>query len=585
MPMTPAENPRLNVWRDRIERSKKFRKKQLKDVAKYIQFLEGNQWGDRKVSLSEKPVVNLIFSHIKTQLPYLYFQNPQFYCRPKQTFNARFMEALARDAQLAQIFLNYYTKENLGIELKKQVRLAILDAFFSFGTIKVGYSGNFEVNTNFGKNKVLGEEIDGTPIYETDPITGEVLKDDEENILTNEAFYARRTSPMHMLFDPEIENYFEDGRYIGQEIVKSLHDVKNSSLYENTDNLEASFNIQPTMEVEDDKLPDHPELEADLQRITIYELYDLEHDKLLVVADGHDEFLRDEKTPDGIEGSPYEFLRFNEVPDKPYPMSDIKPLKPIQEEYNMGRGMIMTHAKRYGRKYGYKEGDFPGDEGVTEMDKLKDPEDGIFFKYWENMPIPLEDAQLDPAVYANFQQTLIDFREAAGSTEMERGVVERRKTAYEASKISGGGEIRKGDRRSLVADFMAGIGHKLLQSMQSNLTLENAVEIAGELGKQWKTINRESISGDYTVGVEIGSLAPKIPELERQELMSVFQFLSQMPPELVMLKVNFGGILKSLPKYFPLLTANEILNSPEEEQKMMQFLTAMKQKQQQAKEK
>jgi len=167
---------------------------------------------------------------------------------------------------------------------------------------------------------------------------------------------------------------------------------------------------------------------------------------------------------------------------------------------------------------------------------------------------------------------------------MERGVVERRKTAYEASKISGGGEIRKGDRRSLVADFMAGIGHKLLQSMQSNLTLDNAIEIAGEIGKQWKTINRDSISGDYTVGVEIGSLSPKIPELERQELMQVFQFIAQMPPELVITKVNFGGILKSLPKYFPLLSAHEIINSPEEEQKMIQFLTAMKQKQQQAKE-
>jgi len=584
MPMTVSEDPRLNVWRDRIERSKKFRKKQLKDVGKYIQFLIGNQWSDRKVTLSEKPVINLIFSHIKTQLPYLYFQNPQFYCRPKQTFSSKFMEQLVQDAKLAQIFLNYYTQENLGIALKKQVRLSILDAFFSFGVIKVGYSGNFEVNANFGKNKVLGEEIDGSPIYETDSITGEVLKDEDETILTNEAFYARRISPMHILVDPECENYFEDGRYIGQEIVKSLHDVKNSKLYDNTDKLEASFNIEPNIEIEGDKLSDHPDLEHDLQRITIYELYDLEHDKLIVVADGHDEFLRDEKTPDGIEGTPFEFLRFNEVPDKPYPMSDIKPLKPIQEEYNIGRGMIMTHAKRYGRKYGYKEDTFAGPDGATEMEKLKDPEDGTLFKYQGEMPSPLIDAPLDSAVYQNFAQTLIDFREAAGSTEMERGVVERRKTAYEASKISGGGEIRKGDRRSLVADFMAGIGHKLLQSMQSNLTLDNAIEIAGEIGKQWKTINRDSISGDYTVGVEIGSLSPKIPELERQELMQVFQFIAQMPPELVITKVNFGGILKSLPKYFPLLSAHEIINSPEEEQKMIQFLTAMKQKQQQAKE-
>ena len=574
------DNPRLNVWRDRIERSKKFRKKQLKDVAKYIKFMQGDQWGDRKVTITEKPVINLIFSHIKTQLPNLYFQNPNFYCRPKQNLTVEDMPRMVNDARLAQFFLNYYTKENLGIALKKQVRLAILDAFFCYGVIKVGYTGNFEINTNFGKNKVLAEEPDGTPVYETDPVTGEVMKDEDEHILTNEAFYARRVSPLHILIDPECENYFEDGRYIAQEIVKSVQDVKNSKLYENTDDLNASFNLAPAMEVEGEDLEDNPELKNDLGRITIYEIYDLEHDKLIVLADGHDKFIRDERVPAGIEGSPFEFLRLNEVPDKPYPMSDIKPLKSLQEEYNLGRGMIMTHAKRYGRKYGYKEGDFPGEEGETELEKLKDPNDGTLFKYWENMPEVLEDAKLDPAVYANFSQTLQDFREVAGSTEMDRGVVERRKTAFEASKISGASSIRKEDKRSLVADFMAGIGLKFLQSMQANLTLENAVEIAGEVGRKWVSINQENIAGGYNVGVELGSLAPKIPELERQELMQVLQFVSQMPPELVITKVNFGGMLKSLPRYFPLLTESDLLNSPEEEKKMMQWLTQMKQKQQ-----
>ena len=234
------DNPRLNVWRDRIERSKKFRKKQLKDVAKYIKFMQGDQWGDRKVTITEKPVINLIFSHIKTQLPNLYFQNPNFYCRPKQNLTVEDMPRMVNDARLAQFFLNYYTKENLGIALKKQVRLAILDAFFCYGVIKVGYTGNFEINTNFGKNKVLAEEPDGTPVYETDPVTGEVMKDEDEHILTNEAFYARRVSPLHILIDPECENYFEDGRYIAQEIVKSVQDVKNSKLYENVDELDTA---------------------------------------------------------------------------------------------------------------------------------------------------------------------------------------------------------------------------------------------------------------------------------------------------------------------------------------------------------
>ena len=251
--------------------------------------------------------------------------------------------------------------------------------------------------------------------------------------------------------------------------------------------------------------------------VTLYEIYDLEHDKLIVLAEDHDEFLRDENIPDGIEGSPYEFLRFNEIPDELHPLSDIKNLKPIQEEHNLGRAMIMTHAKRFGRKYGYKDGTFPPGEEDAEMEKLKDPEDGGFFKYAEEMPIPMLDAPLDSAVYQNFQQTSIDFHKVGGSTEHERGTVERRKTAFEAGQISKEAGIRKEDRKSLTEDFAAGVGAKLLQSFQANLTIEQAVEIAGQAGMQWQNISRENITGQFTVGVEIGSAAPAIPEFERQD--------------------------------------------------------------------
>ena len=575
-----AEDSRINVWRDRIERSKKIRKKYLKDVKKYIEFYEGSQWGDKKVTLSEKAVVNLIFPHIKAQLPALYFQNPKWFCNAKGKKDE--IEVLKRKALIAQEALNYYAKENLGITLKKQIRLSILDAFFSFGTIKVGYVADFESNPTYGNFNVIGYDEGGDPIYEIDPETGKPLSDDEEEIVTNEAFFARRRSPRVMLFDPECENYFEDGRWIAEEIVKTIEDVKASRLYDNTKDLEASFSVKPGYGTDDIDHEEYPELREDLERITIYEMYDLEHDKLLVMADGHDKFLRDETTPDGVEGCPYVFLRFNETPDEMYPISDIKNLKPVQEEYNLGRSMIMTHAKRYARKYGYTDSTF-GSNAEQEMEKVKNPEDGLFFKVQDlkEMPQPLVDAPLDAAVYSSFEQAKQDFREVGGATESERGVVERRKTAYEASKIAEASSIRKEDRKSLVEDFASEIGSKLLQSMQANLTIEEAVEIMGQSGVEWVNISREEIEGQFTVGVEIGSCAPRIPEFERQEMINMMQVIAQFPPDLVTMYINLEGILKNMPRYFPLLEYENLINTPEQVEQMKQMIMAQKSKPQQ----
>jgi hypothetical protein len=262
-----------------------------------------------------------------------------------------------------------------------------------------------------------------------------------------------------------------------------------------------------------------------------------------------------------------------------YPISDIKQLKPVQEEYNVGRAMILTHAKRYGRKYGYISEKFGGDDPDKEIEKLKDPQDGVLFKVNElplsNVIEPLKDAPLDPAVYSNFEQTKQDFREVGGATEYERGLVERRKTAYEASRIFGASNVRQQDRRSLVEDFCSEIGTKLLQSMQANLTKSQAVEIVGEKGLEWRNISREEIAGEFTVETKVGSVAPAIPEFERQELNYFLQFLSQVPMEVLLPEINISGLIKEVCRLYPLLNESNILNSPEEKARVQNMSSLM----------
>jgi len=561
-------NPEVKIWEDRIERGKKLRKKKLKEVKVYIDFYKSLQWGNRIVNLQHKPTINLIFPHIRSQIPFLYFQNPKWFIRPTKYIEGT--DTIANSKKL-QDYLNYYAKENMGSSLKKQMRLAILDAFFLFGALKSGYVADFEANPNFGKHKILGYDAD-VPIYDVDVKNGEFKIDDVKEYPTNEKFVSRRVSPSAFIFDTEGNNYFDNGRYIIEEIVKSLDEVKKDDKYSNTDKLKENFSVKLGFGSRDDIESEDwlGSVEDDLKRITLYEIYDTEHDKLKVIAEGHNDFLRDEKTPDGVDKHPYSFLQFYTVPDEIYPISELRPLIPINEEYNIGRGMIMEHAKRFNRKYATVDGMIDD----SELTKLENGGDGTIFKV-KDLPLskviePLQDAPLDSAVYSNFEQSKMDFREVGGATEQERGVVERRKTAYEASKMSEASGIRKEDRKSLVEDFAADTGNKLIQSMQANLTNEDAMLIDGSDGKmKWETIAPEQIKGQYRVTVEVGSSAPKIPEYERAEISQLIQSLAGFPPEMIMEKVNLTGLLKALSRTFHTLDADEILNS-EEVQKQKQ---------------
>ncbi len=264
-------------------------------------------------------------------------------------------------------------------------------------------------------------------------------------------------------------------------------------------------------------------------------------------------------------------------------MPDIKPLKPIQEGYNLALSLQATHAKRFARTYLYDEVIIHDDDKLA---ALKDPEDGTLIGVpggtlkdgADKIIAPVQNAPLDTSVYTFLEESKLSFREVGGATEAERGVVERRKTATEASDIAQKSDIRRSDRRSLVEDFASVVGQKVFQSMQANLAFQYTIPILSERKVQgWASINKENIAGDMTVGVEIGSTTPNLPEYQIQELTGFLQFVTQLPQEIIFAKVNFNGIVDVFKRAFNSIDLERILNSPEEEQQKMQQWAQMQQ--------
>ena len=131
-----TEIERLNIWKNRMGWSKKFKEPLIKEYQSFIKYFYGDQYDVLKETSLDSTtaiVINLIFSHIKATLPMLYFQNPRFY------LDATGLEYEERK-DVAEEVLNYVVKKE---KLKREIRLATLDALFLMGVCKTGYNPVF----------------------------------------------------------------------------------------------------------------------------------------------------------------------------------------------------------------------------------------------------------------------------------------------------------------------------------------------------------------------------------------------------------------------------------------------------------
>lgn len=548
--MLLSEQERINVWKNRINWSRSKRESYIKSYDTFKAFFIGDQVDYTKTAI-EIIVINLIYSHIKATLPLLYFQNPHFYLSPTRN---EFEDA----ATIAESVINYLAKKQ---KLKKEIRLATLDALFLIGICKTGYDPIFAKNPNSGKPVIAGVGEDGQQIQVFDPDSGQPIIEPDE-FLIKEDFFSKRISPKNVLFDPEYKNFLEDHNWIAEEVIERLDDVKDNGYFKKAIRDELKETHMAENEVFHTSGGSQlGEVQDDLKRIKLIHVYDFKEEKFRIFAEGQSNdtlgFLYEDDVPDGMDLHPYSILKFTEIPDEWYPLSEIKILKPIQEEINKATGIIVAHAKKFLRKYGYETGAFAND---IEKEKFKEPEDGMMVEFNVgklDKIAPIPDLTLDPASLEYLNRFHLYFWQTAGRTEQERGQVERRKTMFESSQIEKYGQLRNQDNMSLVEDFAVDICKKKLDQLQANMRIPLAIQIAGPVGKFWQEgITKDQIIGDMDINIDIGSTSPKIPEIEKKQLMEFMEMLSSIPGiEQVMSlqmdeEISIGEFIKQLAKKY-----------------------------------
>jgi hypothetical protein len=361
-----------------------------------------------------------------------------------------------------------------------------------------------------------------------------------EIIPANEAYKVTRIHPDDFLVDADAGPLDDEVCWKAQRIKVEISDLKDDKRY----NKSALAKITPT-ELSDEAQKDRERRQKGMavadktddepDTCVLWEIYDRKQKEWMVVAEGlSDEFLLDPAPlPDGIDGDPFEDLRFVQRDSSWYPIPPISQLLDLQKATNDVRTKMVVHRNRFNRKYNLYAMAYDNPEQAAA--KLTNGEDGtvLISNQPANIAVsPIQDAPLDQNHIMELNMLRADFEElAVGSNQ--RGSGSGIDSATEAGIIEQRTKVREGDKLSIVMDFISGTGRKLDQIVQANITQDQAVKVAGgPNGEYWELVRAQDygkIAGEYEYSIDVGQSTPALPEIERAQWMAFLNLIASAP--------------------------------------------------------
>jgi len=524
-------------WEEKIRRAKKVREnwKQQFKVELCKEFFEGRQ-NIYNYPQNEWITINKIYSHLKAQIPSLYPTDPYFYVKLKRSYSPNPMDIALweQKGKIRSAMLNYLKGET---KLKDNVKLSIQDAFFQYGVIKTAYRADLKDNPNYGdyvKNDddsyMIGEE-------------GEFLEEPEK-IPINERYEVLRVHPDDFLIDEDAGPLENSWKWLAHRVETTLDEAKKDprfkksavrSLSESEETTDSGDKERKKRKKGDD-LGDTDPFSAKYNTkktnkyVVYWEIYDVEQKEWFIIAEGgKTPLVAPGEYPPGIDEHCFSILRFTLRDDSFYPIPPLTQGIDPANEYNMARSQILTHRKRFNRKYQAL------DQGAedTELSKLENGEDGTVVKVKVMDAIKaIQDAPLDQQRYIELNYLDRDMIELlGGSTDEARGIAGA-DSATQASILDNRMEIRQSDEKTQVMEFTTNVARRLDMLVQANIDRETAVFVTGPQGEMWQLIREDDyqkIDGEYEYTVNVGATIPQLPQMERASFMAFLQTMAAFP--------------------------------------------------------
>jgi len=243
---------------------------------------------------------NRIFPTTATLMTQLYPNNTKFLCTPRTS------EPVDKlNAKVSEGSINYYWKQ---MNAEEENKLAIMSAWlYGYGAVKQGWRTQYKKDYKAQEQQLslLGRL---TSMFKGNPGVEETITPD---YIDYECPFLNYVNPINLYLDSS--KPFKKGRYIHERITKSLSEIKDTGLYEMSDDFYNRYK---------------GDADPRMKQIDLFESWIWWNDELyLCVTCDHVEYqkpLRFQKMPYMAEGFPYQLLAFNKQVNRTYPISHMK---------------------------------------------------------------------------------------------------------------------------------------------------------------------------------------------------------------------------------------------------------------------
>lgn len=507
-------------WRMRIQRSLEFQKDRKLEAARLKRGYKGDYSVEGRQKLDgnkDEIAVNFIFSFIETVRPTLIPGTPKVFVKSQNHTSDASEESF-------QAVINHFIRK---LGAKKKVRACVDDWFY-------GHCGML-TDWEYIERPKFDEQ--GKPVYLNDPLTGEPQLDEDgepecDYEIVRDQPLLRRIDPWDIVLDCESKSRDED-------MWRGWRDIMTIS----------EFRKLPGVTPEMKKKIRGRSLPPDLVRqpngdsrasseknwVIVWRIYDLENEMTYLLPDGEaiDFFAEEKEWPWEMEVGgdryPLTILEAKLDSENPYSFSSFIAYWGQIQERNKLRTIIQSNVRRFAPGWVAKKGmmdeeqkqKFVNSKIAEYVETNQDPK-GIITK-----PMPV----LGKEFFDHGQIVEADLNATSSLAEF-RGDEQGNDTATEASLRDAKANIRKGEAKSDLQDFLAVVFGKMGQLCQQHLTLAVAVKIKAPEGPeefQWLEADSGHIQGDFDLDVQPGVDEKESEGLFRQQTLKTLEVMSKNP--------------------------------------------------------
>lgn len=550
----------LNIWIERIERSRALQEEQHKQWNTALE-LYNCTFFDRVYSGRDPERVDVNFAnwYVNNLVNLTYFRDPFIFIKGTHGRWSGFAETL-------EATVNYYWRD---LGMKREMKRAILSAFLMPpGWIKLGYTAKIgqdvaekdkNVLSNI-KSMLLGKE---NKLPEEQGILNSSIKE--------ESIFASWVPSWNILMPPGYHIFTQMPYIIEYEDIPII-DFKRNPLYKNKSNVSPTHNASNQGGGSIHKIGHTDAMGDDSDSIRLYHIWDRRAQKRIIMS--YQDVHFEGGWPYDVDCFNYEPLVFDETlpsSDKsnPYPSNAITPILPQIIENSNSRSMMAKHRKRAGAYILAQKG------ALTESDinALQNAE-AMEICWVDNIeavkPGPLP--QLPPDVFRIDQVIEQDLQKATGMGALMFQAQPGQRTATQASIAQQGLQLKSSARVDAVEDFTVNVARKMAQLLWQFYDREQISEIIGEpvTANMWPDLpgdpveRKKIIQREIQFRVDAGAAAPPKDEtIDRKQLLDYASIVSTIAPE----RIKKDEFIKQLTKKFKFVKDVEkiIISSDEEE--------------------